>query len=229
MPTKLKQLLAANPDYDRGVKQFKPLDGWLAIGLVGLNLTLNFILGVYQRATDIYIGEALSIVTIMAVLGLLAYRRQELPSVGVTRSRFKPSLLLGLVSAIIICLVVLIPGWLNQRTFVGFSQFIHDGFYYLAAIAFVEELMFRGYVQPRLHALIRRPLLAIAAGGLLSVVSHLPYRLALGDAMTVDFAISVGFTFIWHLVFNFLYRKHNSLVAPAIGHWFLNWANYFFN
>ncbi|WP_083879838.1 CPBP family intramembrane glutamic endopeptidase [Desulfitobacterium dichloroeliminans] len=102
----------------------------------------------------------------------------------------------------------------------------------MLVISLVEEIIFRGYIQTRLYGLIKRPLFAIILGGILFMLMHIPFQI--GYAKMGLFAyiqvnyITLMFTFIWHVVFDFLYRKYNTIYASTIFHGLMDWANYLF-
>ena len=74
---------------------------------------------------------------------------------------------------------------------------------------------------------------AVIICGLMFAFMHMPFQFFnRGYSSIAEFLGDNGFwlliTFIWHLVFNALYRKFNSLTAPTACHFLMNLSGTFF-
>jgi membrane protease YdiL (CAAX protease family) len=71
-----------------------------------------------------------------------------------------------------------------------------------------EEILFRGYVQPRLNLLLKNPWLAIVCSSVLFAVAH----------YTNSSPTKMLFLVLFGVVFGFHYYRYRSLVALVIAH-----------
>lgn len=94
--------------------------------------------------------------------------------------------------------------------------------YYMVAISLVEEIIFRGYIQTRIYGLIKKPIFAIILGGIFFMLMHIPFQMGYAKMGLVAYVqlnwITLLFTFIWHIILDFLYRKCNTIYVSTIFH-----------
>jgi membrane protease YdiL (CAAX protease family) len=140
----------------------------------------------------------------------------------------------GAVIGLIIAVgATIIPALLSGGRWVGLASTLWYFFYMLTNIAFVEELLLRGYIQTRLYGAIKSDIAAVIVGGVLFMGMHIPFQLynrSGGDIVEffVTNALWLITAFIMHLVLNLLYRKYNSLTAPTICHFVINFCSTLF-
>jgi len=64
------------------------------------------------------------------------------------------------------------------------------------------------------------------------MLMHIPFQMGYTEMGLLSYVqfnwLTLSFTFIWHIVFDFLYRKYNAIYAPTIFHGLMDWANYLF-
>jgi membrane protease YdiL (CAAX protease family) len=158
---------------------------------------------------------------------LVLARKQKLDSIGITLSKMKKASLTGAVFGIIFTVIMnIIPNMIIGSEIIPANQAIYNIFYYFIVISLSEEIVFRGYIQTRIYALIKRDVPAIIVTGFLFYAMHLPFQIPV-NGMTIDLfniIIIVGL----HCVMNFLYRKYNSLAASTIFHGILDWGGNLF-
>ena len=224
-------------EYDRGLRAFGRADLWLALAVVALSFVALYLKGLHDAGRD-YLGEAAQLrvgfaeVTIWLVLlgVVVALRRQEAQSFGFSRTRLGRSFTAGLIGAAIMVaatatLGLLLNGSLQQPEPYWFTWGIP---YYLVVIGFQEELLWRGFVTPRLEAQFGRRWIGVLLAGVLFGLMHVPYQYAISGmslgqflaAGWVQLLIPVG----WHFVLWWLYARWNSLAAPTLVHWAMNWS-----
>ena len=110
-------------------------------------------------------------------------------------------------------------------------------FFNAVLTAFKEEIFFRGYIQTRFHGVVKSSFLAIFLGGVIFALVHMPFRVyfLVYVRYDVSFVAAVGFYMrhyfwwitylVWiayHFLFNYLYRKYNSIIAPLVIHFFID-------
>ena len=209
-------------------------DSLIAIGLYILVVFTYLGLGIVHNERGLYLGIPVNIFLIIICIVFVFIRRQKLSSVGLTIKNLKKSLLLGLVTGIFFSLLNIIPALLaGGRWKLGFGQLIYYIFYYFVIVSFQEEILFRGYIQTRLYGWIKSDTVSVVLCGVLFALMHVPFQLYNRSDGNLIVFLSNNFTwllmtFTWHLVFNYLYRKYNSLIAPVICHGIMNLSSMFF-
>jgi len=228
----IKKCFSSDASYQE-VKNFEVKDALMAVVLYIISMVLLLLAGIIHTYTSIsgyYASIAANVLMIFICAGFVAIRKQKRDSVGLNLNHFVKALLLGLVVGIIFSLLNIIPaiqsgGKLTTNIRVIFL----NAFYYLVIIGFEEELLFRGYIQTRLYGAIKSDVLAVIAGGLIFATTHIPFQLYIrNNGSLIEFLANnytwLLLTFIYHIVFNFLYRKFNSLTAPVAAHWLMNFS-----
>jgi len=163
---------------------------------------------------------------------LLKKRKQSVATIGLSSENWFPSVVVGLLIGLAV--------WIWGNSFFSWGSFtqtfsdapnwdiIRSILYLLIVVAFVEEIVFRGYMQTRIHGLIKSTFLGVMAVGLIFAVIHFPFHfvlsgLSLGEYSLYFFINSLPHFMVLHALFWFLYRRYNSLIAPIIIHFFWNW------
>ena len=93
-------------------------------------------------------------------------------------------------------------------------------YHYLINVGLEEEVVFRGYLRPRIVAL-----LGIFRGTFLTCVifgiAHSIIPLVLGDT-TQTYGDWIGAGFVGHLLYAFIYARNNNILLPVFIHAFLD-------
>ncbi len=213
-----------NQAYKEQTAAYTKKDGALAIVFWFVLMALYTLTGLYGGAlfgSSVVSSIAVNIVLALLCIALVLARKQGLSSVGISKNNILPSLSFGLLLGAVALLFnngivpALLYGWPLAPVGSAFINFL----YQLAVIGFTEELVFRGYVQTRLYGLFKKDIPAMAVGGLLFSLMHVPFQLASGNRVP-----DAGF-FLWlvvlvfmHLLFNFIYRRHSVLWGVSVFH-----------
>lgn len=224
---KIIPLFAISNDYKEEVKQYNHKDILLAVILflayIGAMLFMGYldnnktITGVSLMICGIGINILFSLITIVFVL----IRKQGLETIGLIQGRYQLSLILGGILALILftcnCILNVI---LEDAIFKNIGVVVILFFYYLS-VAFVEEIMFRGYMLTRFYALTSNCFISMIMTGLLFVLMHFPYRMMIGinfmDLIT-NYSYLIDL-FITHCVLSYIYMKSKSLYGSILSHW----------
>lgn len=210
-------------------------DALLAAG-VYLCVILSYLVAGYLLMTTGSILPAIlaNIILVVVVLIIVYMRKQKLNTVGLSLHNFKRSLIVGTVIGLIFSVCGnIIPTILSGGQWSGFGSMLWNFFYMLVIISFVEEFVFRGFIQTRLYGVIKSDKLSTIVGGVLFMGSHIPFQIfnrSSGDIIESFAANSLWLfsTFIIHLLFSFLYQKYNSLTAPIVSHFLMNFGSTLF-
>ena len=227
----LKNFLSPDSTYHQMTSVYEKKDAFVAIGVFIFTLLLflgagflHFILGV--RLTI----ELAIVLLVFVVVAIVHLRGQKFNSVGFTLRHFKKALVFGTVLGAIISLPTVISHIMSGHQWRDFGTLIRNIFFQLV-LCLQEELMFRGYIQTRLYGIIKSDVPVSIICGLMFTSIHIPFHIfhyghALGFFLgNTTWLVQV---FIMHFMFNFLYRKYNSLTAPIACHFLVNLSTFLF-
>ncbi len=159
-------------------------------------------------------------------------KKEKLSSIGFRRGTILPSLGIGLVFGILAIILYngVLAGVIFGRTLRPFASLAIQLLYFIITIALTEEVVFRGYIQTRLYGLFKSDVSATLVGALLFMLIHVPSRLISG-ALEIPLyytLIGLGSNFLFHIVFNCLYIRHNAIFGAVVFHALSNWASFMF-
>jgi membrane protease YdiL (CAAX protease family) len=227
-------------EYQLQTRQYTKTDALFALLLYVVVLFLYYIFGrivISDKVTLtnelIYILTAVfALITLVSVLLICLFRKQKITSVGFSNTYRKQSLKLGLILIIGITAIFFVITSVMGVTLISDPyKIIMRFFYYLFGIAFVEELVFRGYIGTRLYGCFKNKFIAISMTGLLFTFMHLPFQMLMADMTMIAYITSnwanLIFIFLLHYVFQALYAKYNSIVAPTLFHFIWDYVQWF--
>lgn len=228
----IQKWLAAAPDYEGMNARYTRFDGALALGFYLLLLGIYAFDGLLLLRTGLHLGIWTNLFLTLLCIALVLLRRQGLASIGFTKKRLASSLLCGFGFGLLLFLVFISPQLFAKRPLADTRTIFYNLFYYFFIIGLSEEIIFRGYIQTRIHAFFRSDKAATVVGALLFGLMHIPFQAASRGMSLPAFLQSnwsmVLIPFLWHFVLNFLYRKFNSIAAPTILHGFMNFSTSIF-
>jgi membrane protease YdiL (CAAX protease family) len=184
---------------------------------VSLTLTNPRVTFVYTP-DDLLRQAALSGAMLIPFLLALAIRRQPLLSVGLSNRSLKAGLQMGAGLA-------LITIFLTNKTYsILYGLSIAQGLYFVAMliVSFVQEFIFRGYIQMRLMDWLGETWGWIATA-VLFVVWQLPQRLLLEGGSVTDLAVRLGVTLAFGLLLGWIMRRSGSILATTLFATAHNW------
>lgn len=153
----------------------------------------------------------------ISVIVVLKFRKQKINTIGLRRQGFK--------SAIYIGISLISMFWIYYISNKGFSiKLIFDSVFYIVLIGFYEELIFRGFLWPRLVVGFGR-IWGTILSGLFFGVMHLPIDIVfnnktifetfiLGNASNINILGGV----IVSLWFIFIYTRNSNILLPSFVH-----------
>ena len=212
-----------NLQYKADVSKYQKKDAIIAICLWVILMLLYAVAGMFG---GLY-ATITNIILPIACIAIVLIRRQGISSLGFRKKNFWPSFGVGLLCGIIAIifnngvLPAVIYGW----KFEPFGFLLYRFLYQLVAIALFEEIIFRGYIQTRLYGIFKKDVSVVLMGGLLFVLMHIPFQIASGNMIFgLSLVIWLATTFIWHIVFNVLFRKFYSIYGVILFHALMNWS-----
>jgi len=219
-------------EYKDTVRRYERKDGILAIVSYILIMLLYYVMGVVYAKQNLYLGYYVNFFMATFCIICVLIRKQPIKSIGFNKNNLLKSMLLGLILSSVLLIINLISGILGGCQFDTVSRLIQKLGYYFFVIALVEEIIFRGFIQTRIYGITKNSVFAIMVVGFMFMTIHIPFQMGVAKMGLLTFIvnnyITLLFTFVWHFVFNFLYSKYNSIVAPTIFHAIMDWSNVIF-
>jgi len=220
---KLSQFIKTDDSYKDILSRYTRTDGMLAIALYISLLLVYYLMGLLVVHKQIYLGIPVNLLSIAVCIALVLIRGQKPDSIGFTLKNIGKSILAGAVSGIVFTFFMnILPNILAGNKLIPAGQALYNIFYYFIVISLSEEVIFRGYIQTRIYGLIKRDIPAVITVGFLFYLMHLPFQITV-NGMQISL-INMGIIVALHCVMNFLYRRYNSLAAPAVFHGILDWG-----
>lgn len=228
----MKRFFKCSDTYKEMTAQYNKTDGIIAIAFYVLLLATYAISGMLYSQKGLFLSAPMNLLLMGVCIAIVLLRHQKLDTIGFTMSNIGKSALLGLVFGMVIAAFNVIPALLSGKEMIGIGALLYNIFFYFIVIALNEEIIFRGYIQTRLYSLIQSDVIVTILGGLMFGMMHIPFQMFMRNQSLLEFLKTnywmVVIPFMWHFVFNFLYRKYNSIVAPTIFHGFMNFTNTLF-
>jgi membrane protease YdiL (CAAX protease family) len=228
----VKKFFASDVSYNEMTNSYKKMDGILAMGFYVLFFITYLFIGILYTEKHIYLGIPVNILLVLICCAVVLLRRQKLSTIGLTLKNVKTSSLFGLIFGVGYSLVNILTSLLSNGKLIAFSGIVYNIFYFFIIIAFTEEVVFRGFIQTRMYGLIKWDVFAVLVCGLMFSVMHIPFQMYKQNVNLLTFLqnnyLWLLFLVLYHFLFNFLYRKFNSLAAPILFHGFMNFSSNLF-
>lgn len=215
------------PDsYRNLVNGFGKSDAFIAIILFLLycmDMVLSGILVNYVSANQItYIGGLTNLIFVGIVLITLKIRKQGLDTIGLRKGNIKLSLIMGItLSAFLFFCNCLSNVWFEKQSFIPVKEIMLYILYYFT-VGLVEEVMFRGYIETRIHGYTKRIYLDVLLTGIMFLLMHFPFRMVAYHMSFWDLITNVRYMmdlFMTHLILSFIRIKSDSLYGVILPHW----------
>jgi len=228
----IKDFIKMDENYQSTVSTFTRIDGIFAIISYIILMGIYYIMGVIYEEKSIYLGIQVNLLLAVICVIFTLFRKQTLESIGFGKRNISKSIIFGIKFSVIIVAIQLVSGITSGLHFNCFSKLTSQFFYYFIIIALVEEIIFRGFIQTRIYGLIKKPQVAILITAFMFMSMHIPFQMGVSHMNFLAYIsnnfITLLFTFGWHIVFNFMYAKYNSIAAPTIFHTIMDWSNELF-
>ncbi len=233
-------VLGVNKEYISQTSLYEKKDAILALILYIMMFFLFILMGrcFVQKGkllTETYMFCFTGIISLLCigfVFAICSIRKQKLITVGFSKTYAKESLVTG---AKILLIFVIIKGIIpiaNGATIrLDSKQIIMKVIYYLIFISFMEEFVFRGFIGTRLFGFFRNKLLSIIVVGILFTGLHIPFQMIITHLSLLQY-ISINIVnlisiFFWHFIEQWLYAKYNSIIAPVMLHFSMDFIGWF--
>jgi len=213
-----------NPLYNQEVSKYGKKDALIAFGFFAYHMIRQFAIhiiyvqfNIAAEAWRILIYVAV-ITDILIVFAIVKLRRQSFASIGLHTKSIWAAARLGLLFAPIFLLARLVPGVTGGWELSSFAPFMFALMSTTLAAA-SEDISFVGFIQTRLHGLVKNDFWAVNVGAALFTLAHVPSRLIHGiDMEATLFILLLANWFFMHRAFVMLFKRYCSLVPVFIMH-----------
>lgn len=199
------------------IRHVKSIDGFIAIAFTLLYAALMMLaLSIFPRTSVyIYLQIALQAGFVLLILLVLRLRKQPISSIGL-HGDTQPFIALALFT------VVSAVNATQQRN----DSLLGKWFFYVIAVAGIEELLFRGFLHPRLVKVLGSHVWAtLLAGSLFGAMHHI--RAVVWDhAPWMDVFSELGGGVLAHLFFLVIYAKTGNILDAVLLHAVLDYSKY---
>lgn len=233
-------VLGANNEYVQQTEEYGRKDALLAIILYVVMILEFVLLGklFVQKSstlTEAYIFCTTGIVS-LSIIGFVflfcSIRKQKFVTVGFSKKQATKSFVWGMILLILVVImgcIWLFASDLAIQTDIG--AIIMKIIYFLLFIGFTEELVFRGYIGTRLYGCFTNKRLSIIVVGIMFSLMHIPFQMMLAQMSLLEYIdahwVSLFYISIIHIGFQYLYSKYNSIIAPTILHFIIDFIQWF--
>ena len=166
-------------------------------------------------------GLIMDLPGLLGVLLILKYRKQHISTIGIRKKGTKSSILIGSILLLSVSVYFI-------KNNGSIEQLIYKTLFYIIFVGFYEELIFRGFLWPRLVVGLGKVLGTIISGiffGAMHIPMDIVYNnktfydtVVLGNTSSID----IGGGVIVALIFIYIYTRNNNILLPSFVHGILD-------
>lgn len=227
-------VLGANDEYVQQTTLYGRKDALIALILYSVAYIPFIILGKIfvlegSTLTGTYTFFSTGIVAFICI-GLVflccLLQKQKLATIGFSGKQAINSMVLGILLFVLVLILRCIDLGMGRSVQTDDGPLIMRIIYNLVFIAFMEEILIRGYIGTRLYGCFKNKGLSIVLVGFMWSVYHIPFDMIVAQMSLLEY-ISASWlyllrVFIYHFIFQWLYSKYNSIIAPTILHFIID-------
>ena len=227
-----KKLFRIN--FDESIKNYNRSDGLVAICLFGLMMIYAIIFGIVMIKIRLYEYLEISnffymiiylpylVIFLSSILFYITYRKQKLKSIGLRTDNIIKSIGLGVLFSLPFIFQYIIFAIKNPEKIMNIEELIWRFLYFLIYIAFMEELIFRGFIQTRIQGIIKSKWKSIIAVGIMFSVLHIPFHFIKSNMSFVEYlGDDMGNLIklcLIHIYLVYLYTRDYNIISVTITH-----------
>ncbi|WP_374043747.1 CPBP family intramembrane glutamic endopeptidase [uncultured Paenibacillus sp.] len=202
-------------------------------GLIMFNMNILYATSKYINNISllmIMLSVPMFVLQLLPIMLILLFRGQSLTTIGITKFKILRSIIIGLIAAVPLNALP-IYGYLkgNYAIQLCLGNALLQLIYYIVIIGFAEEIIFRGYLQTRISALISNNYFAIFTGSFMFAILHIPFQMVRSEMSLYEYITHDWFDLLlkglMHLIFVFIYSRTKNIIAPSIAHGLLDFFN----
>lgn len=156
------------------------------------------------------------------VLLTIIFTKEGLYSIGITKKNIGSSIIIGIFLGIIF-FIIIGKIFLVQKNMQPISIESLVNFTSIFIDAFVEEIIYRGYLQTRLIKYLGS-IKGWLITSIIFMLFHLPNRIILSGVNYDSLLLNLFMLFIMGLLLGYIQMKIKNVLAGSIIHTFINWS-----
>lgn len=192
----------------------------------------ELVFGVYMKQNVMYFSNQMylmiytivfNVFNFVVMLFLCRKCNMKLTDIGFSRTHMKKSILLGMGASAILLVLASLSGDIKPIIIMNhIPDVLSYILYQIILIAFVEEVLFRGFIGNCFY--VHNKVLSVFIVGLLFTLLHLPFQMIVNSYPLTYFLLNIKFYYpmILHMIFQYLYNKYHSFIAPTMFHTTIN-------
>lgn len=201
-------------NYTDNLKDFNRSDAVKALVLYGIYIAVLCIQGALYT-TDLSVGmlNSLQIIFPLILLAIcmifMIFSKQKLKTIGSTNQKLILSLISEIIPAVLLLIFIVFHSVISGHSNISLNFPSLTVLSLFAVGAIQEEIIFRGYIQTGLSAIINSPIIASCCTAFLFLLIHYPaHWIAGGFSLSVLSAFYVLILLILHFICDFVYKKN---------------------
>ena len=210
--------------YNQEVSKCGKKDAIIALGFFAYFMIRNFAIHIIYSQFNIpaevwpIAHIVIAVVDTLIVFAIIKIRKQNLASIGLHKKNIWAALGLGLLFVPIFILQRIVQGSIVGWELYSFGSFMLS-LMTVTLFAVREDINFVGFIQTRLHGLVKNDFWAVNLGAALFTLAHVPARFAHDISMGVpNYILLLANWFFMHRAFVMLFKRHYSLVPVFAVH-----------
>lgn len=211
-------------------------DGVIAICFYLFYIVFMFLLLNYIKNTPLYerlqgsagktiysiiFGAVMDLPAILGIALILRVRKQDISTIGIQNKGTRSSLMAGGILFLIYAAI-----YFSRHGFT--SSFIYDIIFYLCLIGFYEEIVFRGFLWPRMSVIFGK-IPGIIISGVFFGFMHVPIDIVWNNKSFLETVvlgqtsnISIMGGLLYTVFITYIYTRNNNILLPAFIHGILD-------
>lgn len=174
-----------------------------------------FIMGVMSKNNNQWYH--LIYVILFLIPGVIVWRKDKnVQNLGLTKTNLSKNLWIAFA---IVVISFMIGMSISDYSMIGLVQY---AIYYLFYIGFVEELVYRGFVQNYLFGLPYERKTIFAIGGIFFSFMHIPFQMYVHNMEFLPYLLSqiqsLVVIFLLHLIMCYITYKRDDIIIPVALH-----------
>jgi len=214
--------------YEHEVKKYRKKDAIIALCVYLFAVVLVTVWWFIALAINagemqlhpIILQFALPVIVITTVLTIIYVKKQGLASIGFHKDKMQRQLGVAILFVVILLSFGVVPGLIYGWSFNNLGITILYFFAVLIGVAY-EDILFVGYLQPRLYAIFKKDIPAILVGASLFALIHIPVAI-LGDTIGEGLTSNLIYWLIGHTTLVLIFRLYFSILPVIIVHTLTN-------
>ncbi|MGM0216551.1 hypothetical protein IGI42_004147 [Enterococcus sp. AZ109] len=170
-------------EYKNTVSRFEIKQGVSAVILVFITTLLGYLHGLvlmqdFPISVIQFFNTFWPIIDLLAIFPFLFFFKENLRSVGITSYNLKKTLITGFIGALLLIFIYLVlEKFINGFNDISFQFNLLESASTIILFAFgsvSEELIYRGYIETRLHGLIKNTVMTSILTAGIFLLAHYP-------------------------------------------------------